>query len=238
MDIEETPKVYTVQELAKQELTTKRCLETSQKFWDLLFDPLDIVEYRKMPSMRSCFASMHPNGNNNLNGKDVTSYRRVDPVNERKYVIESLLKSNKTRQDVFFGINPRTRIGGRSGKDTGPYRFLTASFKQHRSEVKPMWQACGLPTPTAVVSMYDTCLYFMRLSAPVTVEEWKDLQAILIKMTGCQPIKTATMMVHAPGFWLNYKQSLCRLVEYSTGSVITPATLREMEAFNKSLDID
>ena len=225
MDIEETPKVLTVQELSKQELTTKRCLETSQKFWDLLFDPTDIVEYRKMPSMRSCYANLHQAGT-------------VAPVNERSHVVDSLLKSNKANQDIFFGVCPRTRVGGRSYKDISHCRFLTASFKQHRADVKPMWQACGLPFPTAIVNMYDTCIFFLKLQAPVDIAVWKEMQAILIKMTGCQPIKAATQMVHAPGFWLNYKQSLCRLVEYKTDSTISVASLREMDEFNKSLDID
>lgn len=185
--------------------------------WNLLrliFEPTDIVEFRKLPSRRSVWAEAS-----------------LEDIN----TVRGLCQSNFKGQDIFFGVNPRGTEGGRKLADVPLCRSLMASFSEHYSVARGNWEGAGLPFPTAVVKHEGGCVLFGRLEEPVTIEEWKVLQKCLISVTGCAPLCDATRVVHMPGFYWHANGDVSRTAEFKFDSRISASSLRQMVAFKEAL---
>lgn len=153
--------------------------EQIEVFAMAIFEPEDIVEVRRLPSGRS------------------TWHRAMDLADDAAEILED----NWRGENIYVGVNPRRRIGGRRGEDVAIGRALVADFdKCDIDTAVGKWERAGLPEPTLVVNSGHGIHIYLRLPDAVPAAEWTRLQKELIALVGSDlRIHDAPRIIRLPG---------------------------------------
>jgi len=116
------------------------------ELFEALFAPTDIVEIRLLKSGKSEF---------------------IEAQGLEK-IIDILTSANKSGQDVYFGPNPRSHVGGRKATDVALARCLWIDVDncQNVRRVLDAIDEARLPAPTAVIFSGGGYHVYWRLSEP------------------------------------------------------------------------
>jgi len=165
-------------------------------FLAVLFAPEDLVEVRLLPS-----------------GK--RSWHKADDIPEE---FAKLHQANKRGDNVYFGVNPRSGLGGKA-EDVLLARTLFVDFDGGVTPEQALdkVEAAGLPYPTIVLDSGHGVHCYWRLSHDVVdMSTWTAAQKRLIAALGSDSaIHDTPRVMRLPGF-LNTKSEPhvpCRLVE-------------------------
>lgn len=118
-----------------------------------------------------------------------------------------LAELNELGDNVYAGVNPRTRHGGSTNDDVELFRCLFVDW----DGIGPKTAAraidgAGLVEPTVIVSSGHGVHAYWRLEQPIEdAGEWRDYQRALILALGSDPaVKDPARIMRLPGF-LNVK---------------------------------
>lgn len=162
-------------------------------FFDHLFEAFDIVEVRFLPSGQSLW-----------NTAEELRKISFDP---------------KNTQNVFVGINPRKKIGGKDSASVAIFRTLFADFDNMTLlEVLQILKNSGLPWPTMITESGGGYHCYWRLEVPITEPGlWMRYQVGIIQLLGSDPkIKDPARIMRLPGT-TNRKpernNAMCKIIE-------------------------
>jgi putative DNA primase/helicase len=116
---------------------------------------------------------------------------------------ETYVSSNVQGYNVYFGVNPRTHIGGTTNEDVALCRNLCADFDHMElDEVRQRLAKSRLPAPTVIVMSGHGVHAYWRLVDPL----------------------------HDPGLWTRHQKALIKLLD-SDPAVHDPARVMRMPGF-------
>ena len=166
-----------------------------RRFLSAIFQPNDIVEVRCLPSKESSW------------------HQPKDLVNKAN----RLLGPNRDGENIYFGANPRKKIGGRSAKDVALARCLFVDIENTTIEnASQLIREAGLPKPTASLnSGHGVHLYWRLKKTLKDLSAWRARQKALIAALKSDPkVHDAPRIMRLPGF-MNVKDEPavpCKLV--------------------------
>lgn len=165
------------------------------RFVKCVFEPMDMVEVRRLPSGRS-------------------SWHKAGKLAE---AVESLVQDNQLGQHIYMGANPRRARGGTKSKDVACARCLFVDFDKIGIDVvKERWCNAGLPTPTITIASGHGIHAYWRLSEPVfDMDLWSTLQKRLIVLLNSDAaIHDPARLMRLPGF-INHKRPVaaCQIID-------------------------
>lgn len=145
-----------------------------------VFDRDDLVEVRRIPAGRSTWHK----------------------ASELSWLADDLAADNATGQHIYIGVNPRTHEGGRKAADVAIGRVAWADFDDTTpADAMARCAAAGMLEPTAVVNSGHGAHVYWRLTEPIPVSEWSDLQRDLAALLGCDgSVHDAPRLTRLPGF--------------------------------------
>lgn len=181
-----------------------------QAFASCVWEPADIIEIRRLPSRRSTW---------------VPAGRLADHA-------EQLQEENDAGENLYAGVNPRSRIGGTRATDVDVCRVLVADFDHEPDveECRRRWCACGLPAPTLIIASGHGYHLYLRLADPIGRADWTALQKLLSELVRSDAtIHDAPRILRLPGF-TNHKPpaTAACIVEADPSRVYAVAALAEM----------
>jgi hypothetical protein len=147
---------------------------------------------------------------------DVIEFRCISEttrrINSEWYTLEKvdftyLTQANRLRYHVYFGVNPRTKEGGRTAEDVELCRSLCVDLDDHSPhELIARTDAALLARPHVCISSGGGSQAFWRLREPITPGEWLKKQAgIIDAVKGAdRTIKDLPRVMRLPGF-VNWK---------------------------------
>jgi hypothetical protein len=150
-------------------------------FASTVFEPDDWIEVRQLPSCKSFWIKAA-----NLAAQ-----------------FESLSKENDGGQNIYFGVNPRIKVGDKKGEGVALARCLVADFDGMNCEdAKWKIEGAGLPPPTLMVASGHGCHAYWRLKAPIEkLWHWTQILKELIKAVGSDPaVHDPPRVLRLPGF--------------------------------------
>lgn len=180
-----------------------------------LYVPESIVEVRRVPRYRG-------------EGEHARSTWHVAADLPAAY--ESLLDDNGDGWDIYFGVNPRPKVGARGDKCIAVAHTVFADFDDTALAVAlERITAAGLPAPTLIINSGHGIHVYWRLVETVTdLGEWARIQRRLIAALGSDPrIFNPERLMRLPGF-LNIKRTPftpCYVVECEPGRRYTLASV-------------
>jgi len=151
------------------------------RFVQVVFEPNDWVEIRRLPSGRSSW------------------YQAADLPNH----VEELLQDNANGENIYVGLNPRKHEGGRTASDVALGRVLLADFDSTTpDDALTKWRRMDLPDPTMVISSGHGAHIYVRLAEPLLdLDVWTSLQKQVIAVVGSDPaIHDPPRVIRLPGF--------------------------------------
>ena len=135
-------------------------------FFDMLFEPDDLVEVRFLPPMKTKSNQwfLYPGGL-------VHDFEEIEDRNKR--------------QDVYFGVNPRSDRNGRA-ESIKTCRCIVADF-DHTTPDAAMEtiRASGLPDPTILLNSGHGAHAYWRLEDPIDPQQWRSVQRGIIELLKC-----------------------------------------------------
>ena len=169
-------------------------MPVDQRFLESLFEPADLVEVRLLPSRRSIF-------------------RCAGQLHELN---DELVRANAGGENVFVGVNPRRRPGGRAG-DVAHARCLFIDYDGISPEAAMQRIAdAGLPPPTCAVVSGRGLHGYWRLAEPMTdLRSWTSAQKHLIALLNSdRAIHDPPRIMRLPNF-VNHKPPAadCRVLD-------------------------
>lgn len=112
--------------------------------------------------------------------------------------------ANLAGQNIYVGVNPRRRVGGRCAADVQLARCLFADFDGNPSigETMKRLAKAGLPEPTLAVHSGHGLHFYWDLAEPITdLTAWTKLQKALSAALGSDPkIHDPPRVMRLPGF--------------------------------------
>ncbi len=146
--------------------------ENARLFLDALFEPNDLVEVRPI-----------------LLSRDIARqqwFRNGDEA-ARKQALLWAEKLNAAGWDVYFGVNPRSRLGGKA-EDVALFRALCADFDGGCTvdEAMRRIQEAGLPEPSVIVhSGGGVHVYWILVTSIADTVRWSAAQARISRLLQC-----------------------------------------------------
>lgn len=173
------------------------------------FESDDILEVRRVPCGRSTWHT----------------------ASELAAEADALAGDNNAGQHLYVGVNPRTKIGGRSGRDVALARCLFGDFDNTTPEqVAQELQATGFPEPTLTLDSGHGVHCYWRLTEPIMdLEVWTKFQRELAAALGSDPcVHDPPRIARLPGF-TNLKPPVaeCRILQADSSRVHELADLAE-----------
>lgn len=152
-----------------------------------IFAEADIVEVRMLPAGKSLWFE----------------------AKELHEEADRLTREN-SKQNIYLGANPRTRIGGTTAEEVELARCLfvdwdditIVSDDQLETEVRTRVEKADLPQPTVIIKSGHGAHAYWRLNEPINdLEEWSALQKRLIQVVKSDgKIHDPPRIMRAPGF--------------------------------------
>jgi P4 family phage/plasmid primase-like protien len=148
---------------------------------EVLFEPEDLIEIRFLPpgDGRTSLFATGPDG--------------ID-------VLESAIRRRNAEKDVYFGVNPRA-TEARGDDSVEVARVLWADFDGcDQEEAGARLAGSGLPWPTAMVCSGHGVHAYWRLAAPITPEQFHQLQDRLARLLHSdRKVKNPERIARLPG---------------------------------------
>ena len=143
-------------------ITTMSQVEQVDAFSVALFDPVDLMEVRLLPSGQQGYV---PAGN----------------LSDTVKVMPWLEKRNKSGESIYIGINLRTRRSGKA-RDVALARCLFVDFDGiDANEAMRRCDEANLPWPTVMVRSGHGVHFYWRLEEPLkNLTEWTRRQKALM----------------------------------------------------------
>ena len=196
--------------------------EQVELFASLIWDPSDLIEIRILPKRERIYT---------LAGQ------LVDHV-------DRLWELNQDGQNIYVGINPRSRKGGKA-EDVKRFRTFFVDWDGVSLEyIQHAYDAAGVADPTLVVASGHGYHAYWRLDEDaVSVKEmdastWSAYQRGLIAALNSDPaIKDPSRIMRLPGF-LNTKsdeQPPCKVQWYDDESVYVPDDINADPLFAQTI---
>lgn len=148
---------------------------------ECVFNPGDVVEVRRIPSKRSTW-------------HDARTLPEMAAI---------LSRDNKTGQNIYVGVNPRTKEGGKTANDVALARCLVADFDHiEPNAARAQWEGADLPEPTLLIASGHGVHAYWRLRAPLSnLAEWSTLQrALSAALDSDRAIHDPPRLMRLPGF--------------------------------------
>ncbi len=155
-------------------------------FINCIFLPADLVEIRLLPGRKS---SWHL-------AKDIPSQ------------LTKLRQENAQGENIYFGVNPRTRKGGGKAKDVKLARYVFADFDYTDvATVRERLALMEFPEPTIIInSGHGVHCYWRLTQATADLKRWSQIQKRLIRHLDSDPkVCDAPRIMRMPGF-MNHKE--------------------------------
>jgi len=165
------------------------------RYAECVFNPVDIVEVRRLPSGQS-------------------SWLKAGRLGE---AAESLPEENKAGQHIYISANPRRAKGGTKSKDVTCGRCLFVDFDNiNLDEARARWLKSGLPSPTLTINSGHGIHAYWRLTEPITdMALWSKYQKKLIALLDSDgAIHDPARIMRLPGFVNNKEpKAVCRVID-------------------------
>lgn len=163
-----------------------------------LYEPADLVEVRLLPKVRSHFS-------------------RAEHLSELDAILDG---ENAAGLDVFVGVNPRMREGGKAADVLLARCVFVDIDRCEPDEANERIERAGLPKPTCFVSSGHGAHAYWRLTTAITrSDEWKCVMKSLIqRLDSDSAVSGWPQIMRLPGF-VNHKTppADCRVIEANPG---------------------
>jgi hypothetical protein len=175
---------------------------------ECVYDPDDLIEVRLLPCKFSRWV-------------------RAAELPQQAAILN---QDNAQGQNVYAGVNPRKRWGGRKTADVALARVLVADFDGiTETEATRRWAAAGLPEPTLIIASGHGTHIYLQFTRPIArPSAWRTLQRRLIAAVGSDvKVHDPPRILRLPGF-TNHKEpvAVARIVHASPGRTASVATIR------------
>lgn len=153
-------------------------------FLDALTEPDDIIELRPL-----------------IHGKGVgpgQTWRKPGEIASMNGSLDAM----NVEASVYFGVNPRDRVGGSKDEHVSICRCVFVDFDDGMTPDRAIERitSAGLPHPTATVSTGGGVHCYWRLTEPIDKTRFREIQAGLIAKLGSDDkIKDAPRIMRLPG---------------------------------------
>ena len=146
-----------------------------------VFEPDDIVEVRLLPSKESFWRK----------AAELPAFEAT------------LMAKNRQRENIYLGINPRSRVGGKEAADVALARSILVDFDDITvDEARDRLQRSGLPQPTMTIASGHGVHLIWKLAEPmIDLSKWREIQKRLIAKLGSDSsIHDPPRILRLPGF--------------------------------------
>lgn len=176
---------------AKKQIKQPECTLDSastqvRRFVETIAEPDDILEVRILPEGSS-------------------EFHRAAELLKR---VPMLLRKNRSRQNIYVGVNARKRTGGKKATDVKCARSIFADWDNASlADARQRWEQAGLPSPSLIVASGHGIHGYWLLDEPLSdLVEWTRLQKALAVAVGSDPmVCDPPRIMRLPGF-LNMKK--------------------------------
>ncbi|MDR1534329.1 MAG: primase alpha helix C-terminal domain-containing protein [Planctomycetota bacterium] len=187
-----------------------------RKFFDLLFEPEDIIEIRAFPTK----------------DKPGRPFQAWTPATGFERYLDTLGELNSQGYGIYYGVLPRLREGGGKDADAGPGKTIWADFDGLAADGIPDLERRLLsrrPRPAALLRSGHGLHAYWRLDRAVKPAELCDAGLRVAVALGADPkVCNPSRVMRLPDFW-NWKKprALAALMFCDASNVTTLAAMHE-----------
>ena len=207
--------------------------EHTRKLLSILFDDCDLINFRcfwpdhekKAEREAANLPQPHPNGHH---------WKTIPEITDGLF--NQLKKLNDLGYGIYYGVNPRTRIGGGKNEDVMFSKCLVADFdakdffdktkpdelaKFNLEYLKSLLNEAKFPIPTAIVLTGGGFHCYWKLDKHLLAEEWQLIQRRLSATLGSDPkIHDPARVLRLPSFYNTKHDPIeVKIIEYNKDSI-------------------